>query len=675
MTITPNDISNQKLKIRSSTSEVECRRLIKLLASQSYIDRILLHSMAPHLPKKSDQQAYSDSLSKFSKWFSQFKENEEKVLASFIVDELRIIREAELNQKLDSIAKKIQNFISKNNIKSSCILPLENSTGQSGAKFCNRLGKATQALGLRIDFIFEDRNQITFEQALLDFDLIILVDDIVGTGGQATHTFKKSFINKGATRIVYSPVVAFRQGIDNIRDRLRNDPDIPSGYDAVLAGEILSETAKVFSEQSQHFASVPLRGILKEFATTYGRWIYPKHPLGYGNSQALITFTDTCPNNTLPIIWGGKDTDECKYAQRPDGDDENWIPLFRRVKKKKSKKFTISEQSSVKDRNQTSSPNFLSPLNNPGTPPKQKGNLHPDEINLDLRRRLYLFECKFGNESRSGWNKKKWASLWGYANASSVSRIFNGTLKLQSNKIKKTCEKAKIPPELFFVNPIENLARELKLPIPISFPPELYASTLHRVDTIPPSKNEILMPGLKFIKGDYIYAYSGRDERSSEKLVIFEKIRIEQTSNAGIFRLNQPSNIVTQEASDGTGRIRNGILELDIKYLSEFPNSRLMLKPLFVNENIQIMSGLYLDVSVQVDLQIFSTQCHLFKVNNIHNYPDKIRHSLEGKEYDLWRKSFEDPSFGDDRLLGKSGHICYNIIRNAVVETRKREIQ
>ena len=47
---------------------------------------------------------------------------------------------------------------------------------------------------------------------------------------------------------------------------------------------------------------------IREICYKYGDIIYRKrsngaHPLGYNNSQALVTFPYGTPNNTLPIIW------------------------------------------------------------------------------------------------------------------------------------------------------------------------------------------------------------------------------------------------------------------------------------------------------------------------------------------------------------------------------------
>lgn len=67
---------------------------------------------------------------------------------------------------------------------------------------------------------------------------------------------------------------------------------------------------------------------VREFCYKYGIKIYThssyvsgiktstQYPLGYKNSQSLIVFEHTVPNNTLPIFWSTQN---------------NWIPLFPRV--------------------------------------------------------------------------------------------------------------------------------------------------------------------------------------------------------------------------------------------------------------------------------------------------------------------------------------------------------
>jgi len=213
----------------------------------------------------------------------------------------------------------------------------------------------------------------------------------------------------------------------------------------------------------------------------------------------------------------------------------------------------------------------------------------------------------------------------------------------------------------------------LDLPSPFSFPPKLHAAGIKEFEINQSLAETNTM--LEHIGGQYIYAYCGRDEGTGESLIIFERLNLSPTGNKGALNVSQNENVVIEMSSEGTARLISGVLEIDIIYESKYPKSRLLLKPLYVDTKIQIMSGIYTDVSIQVDLQIFSTVCHLFKVVNHDLYPRKLRSSDGSGEYDLWEKSFELDSFINGRLLGNAGHSSYNFIRNAVIETRKREGQ
>lgn len=63
-----------------------------------------------------------------------------------------------------------------------------------------------------------------------------------------------------------------------------------------------------------------LRERAMRLADEIGSQLEKRHPLGYEDSQALVVFPDTVPNNTLPILY--------KQGRKYQGRD--WIPLFRR---------------------------------------------------------------------------------------------------------------------------------------------------------------------------------------------------------------------------------------------------------------------------------------------------------------------------------------------------------
>lgn len=212
---------------------------------------------------------------------------------------------------------------------------------------------------------------------------------------------------------------------------------------------------------------------------------------------------------------------------------------------------------------------------------------HPEVRKLYLRRRLYLFESKFKRQGDGNWTQNDWASLWGYSNVSSVSRIFTGQLKLQDNRVRITCEKAGIDPSLFYLDDLSELAKILGLPSPFTFPPELRVSAIQQFSDEEAVSAEHVSPSAGKIGGDYIYAYSGRDERTSEKLVIFEKLTLTATSSASNFEVSQPNNIVTETSNSGQARLRSGVMEIDIQYPSIYPNSRLLLKPMYLDANFR----------------------------------------------------------------------------------------
>ena len=87
--------------------------------------------------------------------------------------------------------------------------------------------------------------------------------------------------------------------------------------------KILDEGDQAFNAHSRLFQNTSERRRLQKLAEKYGARLFPEHPLGYGNTQAMIAWQHTghAPNNSLPIIWAGP-RNEAKIA---------WKPMFERV--------------------------------------------------------------------------------------------------------------------------------------------------------------------------------------------------------------------------------------------------------------------------------------------------------------------------------------------------------
>lgn len=151
----------------------------------------------------------------------------------------------------------------------------------------------------------------------------IFVDDVCGSGSTAviySQEFLRELQELGADiEIYYYCLFANSSGMDVVR----KDSAFGDNCGAVYE---FDESYKSLEDISRFFKSAP-NGIdiaaAKEVALTYGKELWPAHPLGYGNGQMLLGFTHNTPDNTLPIIWMGTDLNP----------NSPWIPAFKRYHK------------------------------------------------------------------------------------------------------------------------------------------------------------------------------------------------------------------------------------------------------------------------------------------------------------------------------------------------------
>ena len=118
--------------------------------------------------------------------------------------------------------------------------------------------------------------------------------------------------NEEGVRVVVFVLVGFasaRSRIERVIER--------NGLDCSLYFcEELGEEHMVFSERSTVFADRRDRELARQVAEAVGVELESRMPLGYGGTQSLVIFYQSCPNNSLPILWS-----------RGNG----WRPLFPRM--------------------------------------------------------------------------------------------------------------------------------------------------------------------------------------------------------------------------------------------------------------------------------------------------------------------------------------------------------
>jgi hypothetical protein len=185
--------------------------------------------------------------------------------------------------------------------------------GKSGMAMIYYLKKATYFGNKRVKLM--ENNDFA---AFTDNCKVVLVDDFSGTGGtiiEFYHEIKEKLPQK---HTVIALTVVF---MENAELALQKENIGIKGNKRIAA----------FSSRGSVFGYYPKMKAMRNFCFEYGDKLYSRekyinkktlqHPLGFSNSQALIGFEHSIPNNTLPIIWADK---------KVDGKDINWNPLFPR---------------------------------------------------------------------------------------------------------------------------------------------------------------------------------------------------------------------------------------------------------------------------------------------------------------------------------------------------------
>ena len=149
----------------------------------------------------------------------------------------------------------------------------------------------------------------------------VFIDDLCGTGAQAAESLPeivgplKEMSNQVA--VDYFVLFATSQGLRTIRNL-----DLFDSVGAVVEFDnsfrVLEDGSRIFRGEDSPIDRLSVRNTCQK----YGKKLFPKYPLGYGDGQLLLGFNHNTPNNTLPIFWAEE-----------DGENGSWTPVFKRYEK------------------------------------------------------------------------------------------------------------------------------------------------------------------------------------------------------------------------------------------------------------------------------------------------------------------------------------------------------
>ena len=168
-------------------------------------------------------------------------------------------------------------------------IPYSASAGESGDSMMHKFRHANNLAGRQYNDLFIYRSDILREE-LGHEDVVVLVDDFVGTGSQACDSWSEQFgeLLAEVGRVYLVVVAACEHGIRRVRD----ETDLQ-----VVPHFSLAEADNVFADRCTRFSRTEKEALLK-----YCEQADPGNPRGKGDCGLLVVFAHACPNNSIPVL-------------------------------------------------------------------------------------------------------------------------------------------------------------------------------------------------------------------------------------------------------------------------------------------------------------------------------------------------------------------------------------
>jgi len=244
-------------------------------------------------------------------WFTNFKSVVDFSLALDIMSRIQYKSDDDTRKHIKSVVSELE-VIFETDFENTFFFPLGNSSATSGSSYLYDFLKSSNNLS-------EANFKIDSYETYLDKECdIVFIDDIIGSGNQATKFYKKNLENSKAN-CYYVSLYGFVDGIEKIREN--------TNFKTVFTGYEIPNSLRAFHPDSQVFSDSN-KVQIKELCSKFGERLFPHHALGYDDSQALIVFPNQVPNNTIPLIWASSNNEKKKG-------EINWYPLFERKKQNK----------------------------------------------------------------------------------------------------------------------------------------------------------------------------------------------------------------------------------------------------------------------------------------------------------------------------------------------------
>ena len=315
-------ISNGLDKIITTFQEEQ-----RIILRERYEEQITIKSDEINLLSKSWQSYKGKEISTdiIREWLEQFESIEDQRCIFKLLENTKLYTNNEVREKMEDLFRLVKNeiksadkarLIEKGRLKRDDILVsyLDQNPVKSGAEYAKIFVEANN--------IYKDNstNPDKLEKKLVEFsniNALVFIDDFIGTGNSIIENIEpiilnhKERIEEKNIIVIIGVITGFQEAKHKVEVfAKKNNMRIK-----LFLLDPLDESNKCFNVNSLIYTEPIKREKAKDICNKIGLRLEKKHPLGFGNCQATVVFPNTCPNNTLPILW--KETN-------------NWKPLFKR---------------------------------------------------------------------------------------------------------------------------------------------------------------------------------------------------------------------------------------------------------------------------------------------------------------------------------------------------------
>ncbi len=252
-------------------------------------------------------------------WLEQFETLEDQRLMNTLLTGVRMYHENTVRIKMREafgiVTRNLRTIVRPGErVRRDIVVShLDNSEGKSGPMYCRMFGDENGMSSGSFLTLESFKRKLDKEHR---FQRLVLIDDFSGTGQTLVEGLKQALetlraANSQGIRIIVTVIVGFPEAREKIQ-RFIEENNVEA--DVHFCDE-LGDEDRFFSPTSCTFPDPFQRARAQEIAETKGVRLEPRIPLGYGGMEAPVVFYQSCPNNSLPILWSRRN---------------GWFPLFTR---------------------------------------------------------------------------------------------------------------------------------------------------------------------------------------------------------------------------------------------------------------------------------------------------------------------------------------------------------